>query len=281
MGISAFAKRHPVVTYYGLMFAISWGFGLIVLGPDGFVGSKPISGVQLPLVYVAALAGPIVTGLLSVGLVRGRAGMRDLLSRLLTWRVSVRWYAVALLTAPLLTILTLLALSLVSANFLPAIMRSGDKMRLLMSGIAVALIVPFGEELGWTGFAIPQLRQRYSVGATGLIVGLLWGVWHFPLFAGSVPSPLYLAVLLFSWLPPYRVLMVWVYDHTRSLLVAMLMHAMIVFGSLVLIPTTPSEIPVTFDLVFAAELWLLVAAGAFFKRTQAGTEGHVPERIVA
>jgi len=106
-------------------------------------------------------------------------------------------------------------------------------------------------------------------------------VWHFPLFAGSVPSPLYLAVLLFSWLPPYRVLMVWVYDHTRSLLVAMLMHAMIVFGSLVLIPTTPSEIPVTFDLVFAAELWLLVAAGAFFKRTQAGTEGHVPERIVA
>jgi len=129
MGISAFAKRHPVVTYYGLMFAISWGFGLIVLGPDGFVGSKPISGVQLPLVYVAALAGPIVTGLLSVGLVRGRAGMRDLLSRLLTWRVSVRWYAVALLTAPLLTILTLLALSLVSANFLPAIMRSGDKMR--------------------------------------------------------------------------------------------------------------------------------------------------------
>jgi|KBSMisStandDraft_5_1062788.scaffolds.fasta_scaffold230695_1 membrane protease YdiL (CAAX protease family) len=161
MGISAFAKRHPVVTYYGLMFAISWGFGLIVLGPDGFVGSKPISGVQLPLVYVAALAGPIVTGLLSVGLVRGRAGMRDLLSRLLTWRVSVRWYAVALLTAPLLTILTLLALSLVSANFLPAIMRSGDKMRLLMSGIAVALIVPFGEELGWTGFAIPQLRQRY------------------------------------------------------------------------------------------------------------------------
>jgi len=52
------------------------------------------------------------------------------------------------------------------------------------------------------------------------------------------------------------------YDHTRSLLVAMLMYVMIVFGSLVLIPTTPSEIPVTFDLVFAAELWLLVAAVA-------------------
>jgi membrane protease YdiL (CAAX protease family) len=105
------------------------------------------------------------------------------------------------------------------------------------------------------------LRHRYSVVATGLIVGLLWGVWHFPLFVGSVPSVLYLAVLLFSWLPPYRVLMVWVYDQTKSLLVAMLMHMVIVFGSLVLIPstTTPSEIAVI-DLVFAAELWLLVAA---------------------
>jgi membrane protease YdiL (CAAX protease family) len=260
MGISAFAKRHPIVTYYGLMFAISWGLGLIVLGSDGFVGSKPISGAQLPLLYVVALAGPSAAGLLSVGLVRGRAGMQDLLSGLLKWQVSPRWYAVALLTAPLLTTLTLLALSLFSPSFLPAIMGSGDKMRLLVSGIALALIAPFFEELGWTGFAIPQLRQRYSVVATGLIVGLLWGVWHFPLFAGSVPSALYLAVLLFSWLPPYRVLMVWVYDHTRSLLVAMLMHVMIVFGSLVLIPTTPPEIPVTFDLVFAAELWLLVAA---------------------
>ena len=281
MGISAFAKRHPVVTYYGLMFAISWGFGLIVLGPDGFVGSKLISRAQLPLVYVAALAGPSIAGLLSVGLMRGRQGMQDLLSRLFRWDVSPGWYAVALLTAPVLTTLTLLALSLVSPNYLPAIMVSGNKMRLLVSGIVVALIVPVFEELGWTGFAIPQLRQRYSVVATGLIVGLLWGVWHFPLFAGSVPSPLYLAVLLFSWLPPYRVLMVWVYDHTRSLLVAMLMHVMIVFGSLVLIPTTPSEVGVTFDLVFAAELWLLVAAVAFIKRTQAGAEGHVPERIVA
>jgi CAAX protease family protein len=224
------------VTYYSLMFAISWGFGLIVLGPDGFVGKKPISGAQLPLVYVAALAGPSVAGLLSIGLMRGRQGMQDLLSRLFKWQVSPGWYAVALLTAPVLTTLTLLALSLVSPNYLPAIMVSGNKMRLLVSGIAVALIVPFFEELGWTGFAIPQLRQRYSVVATGLIVGLLWGVWHFPLFAGSVPSPLYLVVLLFSWLPPYRVLMVWVYDHTRSLLVAMLMHVMIVFGSLASFP---------------------------------------------
>jgi len=67
-------------------------------------------------------------------------------------------------------------------------------------------------------------------------------------------------VLLFSWLPPYRVLMVWVYDHTESLLMGMLMHVPIVVSSFVLIPTARSEVVVTFDLVFAALLWAVVAA---------------------
>ncbi len=49
-----------------------------------------------------------------------------------------------------------------------------------MAGIAVGLVVPFFEELGWTGFAIPELGKRYGILTTGLIVGLLWGAWHFP-----------------------------------------------------------------------------------------------------
>ena len=97
----------------------------------------------------------------------------------------MRWYAVALLTAPLVTILTLLALSLTSPAFVPAIITAEDKASLLLSGIAVGLIVPVFEELGWTGFATPRLRLRHGVLGTGLIMGLLWGAWHLPLFAGS------------------------------------------------------------------------------------------------
>jgi membrane protease YdiL (CAAX protease family) len=152
----------------------------------------------------------------------------------------VRWYAVALLTAPLVTTVTLLALSLTSPAFAPAIVTAEDKASLLLSGIAVGLIVPVFEELGWTGFAMPRLRLRDGVLGTGLIMGLLWGAWHLPLFAGSaassggIPPALFMAAMLFSWLPPYRVLMVWVYDRTQSLPVAMLMHVPIVVGALVL-----------------------------------------------
>jgi uncharacterized protein len=265
----AFIKRHPVPTYYALVFALSWGSILIVIGPGGFLGTKEIPEALLPLVYLATLAGPSIAGILLTGFVSGRAGFRELLSRLLRWRVGARWYAVALLTAPLLVTATLFALSLTSPAFLPAIITSANKASLLLSGIVVGLVVCFFEELGWTGFAVPELRKRYGILPTGLIMGLLWGAWHFPLFSGSagssgaLPPALLLAVLLFSFLPPYRVLMVWVYDRTGSLLVVMLMHAPLVASQLILIPAAISGVPVvTFDLIFAATLWVVVAAVA-------------------
>jgi len=274
--ITAFIKRHPVLTYFALTFAISWGGILMVIGPGGILGTKEVSEELMPFVYLATLLGPSLAGILLTGLVDGRAGFRELLSRLLRWRVGARWYAVALLTAPLLITATLFALSLTSPVFLPVIVTTDDKVSLLLTGIVMGLVVGFFEELGWTGFAVPRLRLRYGGLTTGLIVGLLWGAWHFPLFSGSVsssgalPPALYLSVLLFSFLPAYRVLMVWVYDRTRSLLVAMLMHAPLAASQLILIPPAITGVQVvTYDLVFAAALWVFVAAVAVAQRRAA------------
>ena len=234
--IIAFIRRHPVPAYYVLVFAISLSGCLVAMGPGGILGTTPISGAQLPLVYLASLAGPGLAGILLTGLVHGRAGLRNLRFRLLRWRVGVRWYVPVLLIAPLLMTAILFVLSLTSPVYLPAIVTSDDKTNLLLTGIGVGLVVPIFEELGWTGFAVPELRKRHGILITGLIAGLLWGVWHFPPFSGAamsngaVPPALYLVVLLFSWLPPYRVLMVWVYDRTQSLLLTMLMHMPIVVG---------------------------------------------------
>jgi membrane protease YdiL (CAAX protease family) len=274
--ITAFIKRHPVLTYFALTFVISWGGILMVIGPGGILGTKEVSEGLMPFVYLATLLGPSLAGILLTGLVDGRAGFRELLSRLLRWRVGARWYAVALLTAPLLITATLFVLSLTSPVFLPVIVTTDDKVSLLLTGIVMGLVVGFFEELGWTGFAVPRLRLRYGVLTTGLIVGLLWGAWHFPLFSGSVsssgalPPALYLSVLLFSFLPAYRVLMVWVYDRTGSLLVAILMHAPLSASQLILIPLAISGVQVvTYDLVFAAALWVFVAAVAVAQRRAA------------
>jgi membrane protease YdiL (CAAX protease family) len=163
-----------------------------------------------------------------------------------------------------LTILYLLTRT--SPAYLPAIIAADDKISLLITGSVMGLAVGFFEELGWTGFVVPRLRQRYGLLATGLLVGLLWGAWHYPPFspsgadAGSISPSVYLAVLLFSFLPAYRVLMVWVYDRTQSLLVTILMHAPLSACQLILIPPAlAGEKLVAYDLIFGAVLWLFVA----------------------
>jgi membrane protease YdiL (CAAX protease family) len=264
----AFIQRHPVLTYFALVFAISWGGILIVLGPGGFTSTPERLDMFLPFAVLAILAGPSVAGVLLTGLVDGRAGFRELLSRLSRWRVSAHWYAVALLTAPLIVMATLLPLSLISPVFLPGIFTASDKSSLLLSGIAAGLAGGFLEELGWTGFAVPRIKLRYSLLATGLIVGLMWGAWHSPTSfwgssdsAGAVSLAIYVPVALFSFLPAYRVLMVWVYDRTESLLLAMLMHASLIPSIFyVLTPPATGWAFVTYHLMLAAVLWVVVAA---------------------
>jgi membrane protease YdiL (CAAX protease family) len=284
--ITAFIKRYPLLTYFALVFAISWGGFVAVVGPDNL----PLRWERFerlgPLLYMTALAGPSLAGLLVTGLVRGREGLRELLARLLRWRVGARWYAVALLATPLLAAAVHFALSLLSPEFLPGIVTTDDKASLLLAGLAVGLLFGIFEELGWTGFAIPRLRPRYGILATGLIVGVVWGAWHFGLFweSNSFSAALPLALLLvrlFAWLPAYRVLMVWVYDHTESLLVAMLMHASLVFSQLVLRPLATGADDLTGTLVWAAVLWLVVAAVAVANHGQFSRPGKPPASIGA
>jgi|SRR5215217_249954 len=263
--IKAFIKSHPVLSYFALTFAISWGGALIAVGPGGFLGAK--SGMLFLLVVLVALAGPSVSGMLLTGLVDGRAGLSEFRSRLLKWRVGARWYAVAFLTAPLLVTAVLLALSLSSPKFLPGIFAMDNKAAVLLIGIVTGLMAGIFEELGWTGFAIPRMRQRYGILSTGLILGLLWGAWHFPLFPASGSSSVALALVivlvrLFSWLPPYRVLMVWVYDRTGSLLIAMLMHASLSASMFILHPLVGGVALLTYLLVWTAALWVVVGAVA-------------------
>lgn len=263
--MKTFINKYSALLFFILTFAITWGCMALVAGPEGF----PIAAEKLeamgPLVYVGMLVGPSAASLLLTGLGTGKAGFRELWAQLTRWRVGVGWYAVALLATPLLAAIVLLALSLLSPEFLPGLFITDDKVSLVMMGVGVGLFVGLFEEIGWIGFIVPRMRQRYSLITTGIIVGLLWGAWHFPpfwegdTFSGAFPLFL-LVVRLFAWLPPYRVLMVWVYDRTESLFIAILMHASLDFSMLVLPSAALSgSALVTWILVWSAVLWGLAA----------------------
>lgn len=282
MSISAYSKRHPVLAYYALTFAISWGAILLAIcGFGGIPATREQFQAQLPVAMLAMLGGPSVAGLLLTGLIHGRAGLRELLSRLLRWRVGARWYAVALLTAPLVLMGTLLALSLTSPVYVPGILASDKRAPLLLFGIIGGVVTGICEELGWTGFAVPRLRRRYSILTTGLIVGVLWGAWHIlPMdvwasgaHSGGLSPAFYLIVSgfghLVGQLPAFRILMGWVYDRTGSLLVAILMHTSLTASSLIFGPLAISGVPLfIYGFLSAAVMWVIVAVVAVANRGQ-------------
>ena len=170
----------------------------------------------------------------------------------------------------------LFGLSLYSPDFVPGLLTTEDKLGLLIFGLGWGLVGGgLLEELGWTGFAVPTLRRRYSALTTGLIVGLLWGTWHVLIavwasrgLAGEASLTGFVAGFLafyFVALPAYRVLMVWLYDHTASLLLAMLMHAVLSASTIVLQPLSAHG-QFTWNFLLGAALWAVVAVVARVSR---------------
>ena len=225
--IRAYIKRHPVLAYYALVFTISWGGILFAVGvgPGQLPATKEQAEILFPFVLLALFAGPSVAGIALTGLVYGRAGFRNLLTRMTRWRVGARWYAVALLTAPLLVTATLLALSISSPEFLPAYSHPTRRLPFCCS-------VSGG---GWWGrplgrARLDRVRCAHAAEAAsrcpwyGAHRGSLVGVWHFLVSfwgsgtsSGALSLAIFLPAIIFyvGSLPAYRVLMVWVYDRTE------------------------------------------------------------------
>lgn len=271
MNLISLARRNPVIAYYVLVFAISWGGILILIGgPGNIPGTKDQAAKLFVPALLIMFSGPFVSGILMNFFVDGKEGLRNLLSRFLHWRAKAYWYAVAIFTGPIAVAAVLFTLSFFNRAFLPGIVTAGNKIESLLFGIGWGLIGGgLLEETGWTGFAVAKLRQRYSILSTGFIVGILWGIWHFMIafwasdyLGGSDSWAMFVAGFLAFYLvalPAYRVLLVWVYDRTGgSLPIIMLMHAFLSASTLIFQPLTAGVVAFIWNSVLSIVLWIMV-----------------------
>lgn len=266
-------RERQLRSFFILTFALSWAgmLAAVLLSPGGLWATPEQLQQSLGLAVAGMLLGPPVAGLAMTWLMEGRAGLHELRLRLIKARVGLRWYALALLVAPVTIGGSLLGMSLVSDEFLPRIVTSPDRVSLLLMGLGVGVAVGICEELGWTGFAIPRMRLRWGVLGTGVLLGIVWSGWHLlqGYYSSGVTSgevsvavwaPLQLLACLVGQLVAYRVLMVWVYEHTGgSLLLAILMHASLACFTLVLFPPLSVVSNIVGGFVAAAAMWAVVA----------------------
>ncbi|HEY4631963.1 MAG TPA: type II CAAX endopeptidase family protein [Blastococcus sp.] len=214
-----FLRRHPVAIFFVLTYAVAWAFWV----PLVILQDRAAPALDLVLKILGS-ATPSVLAVLLVARLQGRGEVRRLLRRLLMGRVNIGWYAaiVALTALPVLAVWvsTLLgAPTPVVAATVPGVL--SVFLFSIFPGSAT------GEELGWRGFALPRLQARRSALTASLIVGAVWGTYHFPLFLlGSPVRPFALFLPFALSCVIMSIFYTWMYNGTGgSLLLAVLLHA--------------------------------------------------------
>jgi membrane protease YdiL (CAAX protease family) len=264
---TAILERHPLAAYWVITFAISWAGALVVAAP-GLIRGTGISNTTGMLMFPAMLLGPLASGILMSRVTGGREGTRDLVRRMRRWRVGLGWYAV-LLSPPAMVLLTLFLLqALVSRSFAPN-----------HFWIGIAFGVPAGicEEIGWTGFAFPQMRARRSALGAAVLLGVLWGIWHLPVinFLGAaIPHRQYWFAFFLAFtfaMAAMRVLIAWIYSGTNSVLLPQLMHISSTGALVIFSPPVSAAREAMWYALYGCLLWLMVGIVVAARGRQLGS----------
>jgi len=153
------------------------------------------------------------------------AGVIELLKRSFDYkRIRAKvWYALIILLMPGIAILAYGLMQLLQFP-LPS-----PELNVLSTLVMffVFLIAALGEEIGWTGYAIDPMQDRWSALQASILLGMIWAVWHIVPFAQADRSLTWIAWQCLT-LVAARVLLIWLYNNTgRSVFAVALCHATI------------------------------------------------------
>jgi membrane protease YdiL (CAAX protease family) len=205
--ITSFIKRYPQGTFWGIVWSANF------LG--WYMAFKYPSDLWLLGISAVSLTGVLITAIAD-----GRAGLKTYFSRIVRWRVGLKWYAVALFL-PLVLRLAAFGLNLASGATLSTNIQLPAWSELIAGFLFVFFTIALFEEPGFRGFALPRLLVGRSALAAGLILGVLHTIWHLPNFITGDDAPVVILIIIGG-----AVLNTWLFNNTNgSVFMAMLLHA--------------------------------------------------------
>ncbi len=165
--------------FLGLTYGLSWAIWVPYI-LSGKTVNSPVPSL------IIACSVPSLVGILLTHLTSDSAGRVDFWKRVVSFKlIGLRWYAVIICLFPFLLALGLLTDKLFGGALPP--LRGAEQT--LTQPAALMLFIganiiggPLGEELGWRGFALDRLQNKWNALVASLILGIIWTAWHFPLF---------------------------------------------------------------------------------------------------
>lgn len=251
------ALAAPWIFFVGV-FLWTWLFwGVAILTG----GSLETASGGIPLLL--GVIGPMVMGITFTYLTRDAEGRRDYWKRVIDFkRIPWKWYLVIFLFVPILNLLSALFDVMgggTGASWGEAARNFLSNPLSVIPSFLFASLIPFLEELGWRGYVLDRLQEKQSALMSSLILGVIWSVWHLPMFfiQDSYQAGLGVGTWAF-WLfmvgiVPLSLPFTWLYNNTgRSTLAVILFHAMVNFTGEVVALTERAD-------TYSIALWFVAA----------------------
>jgi len=165
------------VPFLLITFGLAWGIiALFLFLPNQMTSLVGELTGQHPLFFLAVYS-PAIAAFIVVIYYGGTGGLRRYLSRVLIWHCSPAWYAFLIIGIPLL----FFGGAVLKGNLFVEPFPFPSFQTLVVALLLMAIKGPV-EEFGWRGLALPLLQRKFAPLWAGLILGVIWGLWHLPAF---------------------------------------------------------------------------------------------------
>ncbi|NOW05089.1 CPBP family intramembrane glutamic endopeptidase [Clostridium beijerinckii] len=223
MSIIERVNEHKKVVYLMSTFFLTWIFWIL---------SFTSNSLSLNAIFrtVGSLI-PSFVAIIFTSYFYGRIGLRKFLKKLTIWKVNplfyvfILFYSISSFYVP--SFICLIAGADYKIHIKNQIFGFNlDNPLSLLACLLVILILggPLGEELGWRGFVLPILQEKYSQLLSGVIVGIIWTCWHIPMFLFHIQGYDNFIVYLLQTIS-LSIIYTWIYNHVKgSLLIPVLYH---------------------------------------------------------
>lgn len=219
-------NSRSLITFFILAYALSWIIQIpLALSAQGLMSWELAPGLHLLSAY-----GPLLAAFIVTSFTEGWVGVRELLTRMIRWRVGWRWGLFALVSPLAFFLIAVLIQRMLSGSW-SAVYSFGNMVELpqlswIASWLVWTLTFGFGEETGWRGFALPRMQANRTAMRATLVLWIFWALWHAPQFFYNFPGmDLFGGIGFLLGMFAGAVLLTGLYNSTRgSILMVALWH---------------------------------------------------------
>ncbi|MBU1020595.1 MAG: CPBP family intramembrane metalloprotease [Firmicutes bacterium] len=181
-------KQRKIVLFFVITFAFSWILWtpFVLAGLGVYEMTETLNGLVMPAIILGAF-GPLFAAMVLLFRSGGMQAVKRFFQESLDFRIQPIYYVLAVVFPIIVVVIAHYFTNLTGLDTLP------DNLFPEELGVSpLVLVIPyfllmllFGggqEEFGWRGYVLNPLQDKFGILKASIILGIMWGLWHFPLW---------------------------------------------------------------------------------------------------